>query len=181
MRIDICLRGQDRVRERERISSVMWQKLHKDIYLVFLWDWSRTPLGEHDQSVLRGDVMQCDSLAYTKAKANNGTVQNTPQGVLQLSWRWKKRKKYIDYLKATEYNLFVSLFFLRNFSWSVDLLGNGPSCHWMGRLEIHVANKGVVLPRQKLFISLAESCCCQESVLLGWNKSSSWFRDNLPL
>lgn len=92
-----------------------------------------------------------------------------------------KKKKYIDYLKATEYNLFVSLFFLRNFSWSVDLLGNGPSCHWMGRLEIHVANKGVVLPRQKLFISLAESCCGQESVLLGWNKSSMWFQDNLPL
>lgn len=93
----------------------------------------------------------------------------------------RREKKYIDYLKATQYNLFVSLFFLRNFSWSVDLLGNGPSCHWMGRLEIHVANKGVVLPRQKLFISLAESCCGQESVLLGWNKSSTWFQDNLPL
>lgn len=51
----------------------------------------------------------------------------------------------------------------------------------MDRFEIHVANKGVVLPRQKLFISLAESCCWQESVLLGWNKSSTWFQDNLRL
>lgn len=168
-------------REGGRRSSVMWQykkKLHKDTYWVFLWDWRRTLLGEHDQSVLRGDVMQCDSLAYTKAKDNNSTIQNTPRGVLQLSWRWKKRKN-IDHLKATEYNLFVSLFFLRNFFWSVDLLWNGPSCHWTGRFEIHAANKGVVLSRQKLFISLAKSCCWQESVLLGWNKSSTWFQDNL--
>lgn len=114
-----------------------------------------------------------------KQRTTTAPYKNTPRGVLQHSWRWKKRKN-IDHLKATEYNLFVSLFFPRNFSWSVDLLWNGPSCHWIGRFEIHAANKGVVLPRQKLFISLAESCCWQEFVLLGWNKSSRWFQDNLP-
>lgn len=157
--------------------------MHKDTYWVFLWDWERTLLGEHDQSVLRGDVMQCDSLAYTKAKDKNSTIQNAPRGVLQLFWRWKNKKKGKKY-RSSEGHWVQSvcvLFLLRNFSWSVDLLWNGPSCHWIGRSEIHVANKGVVLPRQKLFISLAESCCWQESVLLGWNKSCTWFQDNLPL